>query len=61
MPSQKLRPVQKSAPGLMKIDLSRISICGVHDFKNAIINLSNDMSNISFKKSVYPLPLYTEP
>ena len=28
----------------MKIDLSRISICGVYDFKNTIINLSNDMS-----------------
>ena len=41
----------------MKIDLSRISICGVHDFKNAIINLSNDV----FKKFVYPLPLYIEP
>ena len=47
----------------MKIDLSRISICGVHDFKNAIINLSNDMS-IDRLKGLYtppPPPLYIEP
>ena len=40
----------------MKIDLSRISICGVHDFKNAIINLSNDMSIYRLKSPYTPSP-----
>ena len=42
----------------MKIDLSRISICGVHDFKNAIINLSNDMSIYRLKSQYTPPPVY---
>ena len=40
----------------MKIDLSRISICGFYDFKNAIINLSNDMSIYLLKRPYTPSP-----
>ena len=40
----------------MKIDLSRVSICGVYDFKNAIINLRNDISIYRLKSPYTPSP-----
>ena len=40
----------------MKIDLSRISICGVHDFKNSIISSSNDVSIYRLKSPYTPGP-----
>ena len=41
----------------MKIDLSRISICGVHDFKNAIIYLSVGIPPPAVYRTVTYIPL----